>query len=301
MQKQAPLSYTYFKKKRRILWGGIFLAFLQLILFVIYKGKGDRFVETLTDIRLFFGRLILDRIWIDCLAIGILFLFTLKLKDYISRHYPDSLREMIKVNLKYLLVILLSLVLFIPIAILLRHFIRNGFSFDLDRLIRNFRNFGKMYVEYLLPFSLVGYLFFNGNFYLQRPNKVKNFQPKSEVNNHKPLNNNGLLEVINDNGNIMIKVSDIFWIAKQDKVYVVKTAQNTFRIRKTIKELDEMLKPKGFLRINRGVIVNQKYLHNYSYWEYDKFILRMQDSDYTEFIVSRDRMKQIKHQLTKTG
>ena len=69
---------------------------------------------------------------------------------------------------------------------------------------------------------------------------------------------------------------------------------------KTLSELEEILVPKGFLRINRSVIINRAYVHNYSFWEYDKFILRMKDEAITEFIVSRDRMKQIKGQLAHT-
>ena len=301
MNQKAPFSFTYFRKNRKIVLGGLLLTLVQIVLFVIYKDRGEVLVDTLTDVRLFFRKLILDRLVVDCLAIAILFFFTVQFKKYIASYYPRTLKEIIKANLKYLPILLFSLLFFIPLAILLRHFIRNGFTIEAERLTRNFRNFGRMYVEYLIPFSLVGYLLFNNNLFLQRPNEVgasKGDLEKEKFPQHKA---NDLLEVINDNGNIMVNVSDILWIEKKDRIYAVKTLDNTYYIRKTIKELEELLQPKGFLRINRGVIVNKNYLHNYSYWEYDKFILRMQDVDHTEFIVSRDRMKQIKNQLTKTS
>lgn len=69
---------------------------------------------------------------------------------------------------------------------------------------------------------------------------------------------------------------------------------NSYLIRKTIKELEPVLEPFGFIKVNRKALANKRFLHNYSYWEYDKFILRMQDEDHTEFIVSRERMKRIK-------
>lgn len=108
------------------------------------------------------------------------------------------------------------------------------------------------------------------------------------------------LEVINENGNIPIKVSDIYWIEKKARTYEVKTLEKKYFIRKTLNELEEVLVPKGFIRINRSVLVNRKYVYNYSFWEYDKFILRMKDEGDTEFIVSRDRMRQIKNQLTQS-
>lgn len=301
MKKQTPISYTSFGKLSRIFLAGFILATVQILLFVIYKKQGGVLVETLTDGRLFFRKLILDRILIDCLAIIILFFLTLRLKNYVTGQYPKTLKEIVKANMKYLPILLISLLLFIPVAILLRHFLRNGFTIEAERLAKNFRNFGKMYVEYLIPFSIVGYLFFNYNVFRQRPNKVNALEQKVESKGFKANQDMDLMEVINDNGNIMIKISDIFWIEKKDRVYSVKTAKSTFHVRKTIKELEERLEPKGFLRVNRGVIVNKNHLHNYSYWEYDKFILRMQDVDHTEFIVSRDRMKQIKGQLTKTS
>ena len=105
------------------------------------------------------------------------------------------------------------------------------------------------------------------------------------------------LEVINNNGNIRSPVSQMLWIEKRDRVYEVKTTEKLYLVRKTLSELEGLLLPKGFIRINRAVIVNRAYVHNYSFWEYDKFILRMKDDGLTEFIVSRERMRQIKSQL----
>lgn len=52
---------------------------------------------------------------------------------------------------------------------------------------------------------------------------------------------------------------------------------------------------------NDGLLGNRRYVYNYSFWEYDKFILRMKDEALTEFIVSRERMRQIKSQLVQTA
>ncbi|MBX2966344.1 MAG: LytTR family transcriptional regulator [Cyclobacteriaceae bacterium] len=49
---------------------------------------------------------------------------------------------------------------------------------------------------------------------------------------------------------------------------------------------------KAFFRVNRGVIINLNYLKNYSYWENNKYILRLNNGK--EFTSSRERIKNLK-------
>lgn len=56
------------------------------------------------------------------------------------------------------------------------------------------------------------------------------------------------------------------------------------------------LAPNAFVQINRSVIINLRELLNYSFWENDKYIVRMKDSD-KEFVMSRLRLKKIKDKL----
>lgn len=273
---------------------GLSMGLLQLSLTVVYKNRGGQLVDTLSDFGLFFKKLLVDWLLIEALAVVILFYLTLRFQQRIAKNYPHSLKEIIQINLRYLPVILLSLFIFIPLAILLRHIWRNDFTIEGQRLLRHFKHFGRMYWEAFLPFSIVGYTFFNINLYVQQSGKKKEGQANG---NRVTPENLDVLEVINDNGNIQIPVAQILWIEKKDRIYEVKTAEKLYYVRKTLNELEELLLSKGFIRINRSVIVNRSFVRNYSFWEYDKFILRMKDKELTEFIVSRERMRQIKSQL----
>lgn len=290
--KNMQLDYSFFKKKRTILLAGILVGILQLLFFIVYKKQGGLFIEAMTNAQVFFRRFLLDRLLVDMLSVFILFAMTVGLRRYIGERIPGTIAEIIKKNIRYLPVLLFSLLLFVPMAILLRHLIRSG-SFEVELLLKNFRHFGKVYYESLIPFSIVGYCFFN--LYLSK----ERINSKELDNERKSSNKSDLIEVINDNGKIQIKIQDVLWIVKKENDYHVKSKFDTYLVRKTIKDLEHLLVPKGFIRVNRGAIVNKNYLYNYSYWEYDKFILRMQDESHTEFIVSRDRMKQIKGLLTK--
>jgi len=295
MKKEPLISYSFFKKKKVLLIAALSMGLLQLLLTVVYKDRGNQLLETLSDFGLIFKKLVIDWLLIEGLSVVILFYLTVRFQKFIAKKHPKSLKDTLNANLRYLPIILLSLFLFIPLAILLRHIWRNDFTIDGQRLLRQFRHFGRMYLEALLPFAVVGYAFFNINLNLQ-PGKKKTDQK----GNSGVAKDGDFLEVINDNGNILIPVSQMLWIEKKDRIYEIKTAEKLYYVRKTLSELEDLLLPKGFIRINRSVIVNRYFVHNYSFWEYDKFILRMKDDDLTEFIVSRERMKQIKNQLSQT-
>ena len=198
-------------------------------------------------------------------------------------------------NLRYFLLVLVSILIFVPIAISLRHFWRNDLTIETEMLLRNFRHFKKMYLQTILPLTIIGHLYFNMVLFSKKAllSSKEDEEPSNFTNNY------NYLEVINDNGNLPIRISSILWIEREARSCWVQTSNKRYLVRKTLKELEELLNPKGFIRINRATIVNRDCVYNYSYWEYDKFILRMNDDEKTEFIVSRDRMKQIKDQLTQ--
>ncbi|WP_408629610.1 LytTR family DNA-binding domain-containing protein [Aquimarina algiphila] len=56
------------------------------------------------------------------------------------------------------------------------------------------------------------------------------------------------------------------------------------------KELD-----KNFIKVNRSTIINLVFFREYSFWENEKYILRMKDGE--EFSVTRERLKSIKARI----
>jgi two-component system, LytTR family, response regulator len=86
------------------------------------------------------------------------------------------------------------------------------------------------------------------------------------------------------------------WMDVENKNYLVHTAAGVFKTKFTITELEEKLNPNKFFRINRATIINLKYFKNYSFWEYDKYIVRLNDNK-TEFVMQRARLKDLKDVL----
>jgi hypothetical protein len=101
------------------------------------------------------------------------------------------------------------------------------------------------------------------------------------------------IEVVNGEGIKLLLVEDILYLRKEAKGYYAFTAQAKYRTHQSISAIEESL-PESFFRINRQVIINIKYMDNYSFWEHHKYILRLKDNKKTEFIISRPRLREMK-------
>lgn len=66
---------------------------------------------------------------------------------------------------------------------------------------------------------------------------------------------------------IIIKLSDIMYLEAQLNYVNVVTAENTYRYRESLGVLEEQLAAKGFIRIHKGFLVNQKFVHAIRYDE----------------------------------
>jgi len=156
----------------------------------------------------------------------------------------------------------------------------------------------RMYVNYLLPFLIFGYLVLNINLFLdyndwQRARFERLKQP-ADV----PTPNHFLktVEARDDEGETLLAVREVLWFEVEEKSYRAFTLGKTYNIRKTLSELEAELDPTQFFRVNRAVIINLAFLKNYSFWENDKYILRLTD-DKTEFVMQRLRLKELRGRL----
>ena len=104
------------------------------------------------------------------------------------------------------------------------------------------------------------------------------------------------LEVKDYEGNTLLPVDQVWWFEVEGKNYLAVTNGKTYSIGLKISELEEQLDPELFFRVNRAVLVQLRFVKNYSYWENDKYILRMND-DKTEFVMQRTRLKSLKERL----
>lgn len=96
-------------------------------------------------------------------------------------------------------------------------------------------------------------------------------------------------------GETLLNLSDIIWFEKIERAYYACLANEKYRIRPTITELETLL-PGTFVRINRAVIINLDFLLNYSPWENNKYVVRMKVPEGTEFVATRDRIRKIEEQ-----
>jgi tetratricopeptide (TPR) repeat protein len=102
------------------------------------------------------------------------------------------------------------------------------------------------------------------------------------------------LEVINGEGIKLLALSSVWWFQKEGKTYHAFTENGNYRVRQNISELETALPKNKFFRINRAVIINTDQMNNYSFWENHKYIIRMKDAKKSEFIISRNRLREMK-------
>ena len=97
------------------------------------------------------------------------------------------------------------------------------------------------------------------------------------------LENNELVDMSNYSDILPIKdagkvsrvpVKDIIWIDAAGDYMCVHTEENTHILRKTMKQLEEVLDPRQFLRSHRSTIVNKNYI--------DKFCSQLNGEYYIE-------------------
>jgi DNA-binding LytR/AlgR family response regulator len=86
----------------------------------------------------------------------------------------------------------------------------------------------------------------------------------------------------------------------EEKNYRAYTLGKTYDIRKTLAELEAELDPAQFFRVNRAVVINLRFFKNYSFWENDKYIIRLSD-DKTKFVIQRARLRELRARLGGPG
>lgn len=138
----------------------------------------------------------------------------------------------------------------------------------------------RLYLIYLTPLTMGGILLVILDVY---------FVPHNNTDTSEKMTT---LPVTDANGKTRLPLQEICYLEMKDRKVWAVTAQSAYRVPYSLAELEEMLANAHFVRVNRGAIVNLAYFKNYSFWENDKYIVRL--ADHKEFIVSRDRLKKIK-------
>lgn len=105
------------------------------------------------------------------------------------------------------------------------------------------------------------------------------------------------VETLDDQGVKLVKLETIKWFEKSGRMYYAISDDVRLRVKATLDELEAKLPPDRFFRINRNAIINMNYMTNYSFWENHKYIIRMNSALKTEFVITRNRLKEMKEKF----
>jgi len=102
---------------------------------------------------------------------------------------------------------------------------------------------------------------------------------------------------IKDAGEVSrVPVKDILWIDAAGDYMCVHTEEHTHILRKTMKQLEEMLDPKQFVRSHRSTIVNKQYIDKFCSQLNGEYYLVM--SNGKELKVSRSYKEKVKQAVS---
>lgn len=120
-----------------------------------------------------------------------------------------------------------------------------------------------------------------------------------ELENNEPVSLSSYSDVlaIKDAGEVSrVPVKDILWIDAAGDYMCVHTHDNTHILRKTMKQLEETLDPRRFLRSHRSTIVNKSYIDKFCSQLNGEYYLVM--SNGKELKVSRSYKEKVKKAVT---
>lgn len=239
---------------------------------------------------------IIDQILIECITVGIIFFL---LRKYARLLSLDQIKlrpkELLLYELKFLPVLLLAFFVFAPFTLTIRFLYHSLPDPDWSEYFEEYFYSVKLYIVYLFPSILFGYGILNVNLIMQYNEQLG--KTKSSLIQEKNKHKKERLWASDDFGEVFLDVDKIRWVVREDRKSFATTDSEKYRLKENISQLEEKLDENCFLRINRSTIVNLDWVMNYSFWENDKYILRMRDDNHTEFVMSRDRLNKIKGRL----
>ncbi len=238
----------------------------------------------------------IDQILIECITVGIIFFLVRK---YGQLRFLDRVKlqpkEILLYELKFLPVLLLAFFVFAPFTLTVRFLYHTLPDPDWSTYFEEYFYSTKLYIFYLLPSLLFGYGILNVNLivlYNQQLNETKSNLIKETSKKKRER-----LWASDEFGEVFLELERIRWIERTDRKTFAITESERYRLKYNISQLAEKLDAEQFLQINRSTIVNLKWVLNYSFWENDKYILRMRDENQKEFVMSRERLNNIKKAL----
>ncbi|MCR9249148.1 MAG: LytTR family transcriptional regulator [bacterium] len=238
---------------------------------------------------------LVDQLAIETISVIIIFqLIRIYAIKFALNQLHLSIGELVKYELKFLPIVLLAYFVFAPVSMSIRYLLHYGSDLNSEVYLNEYFYSFTTYLNYLTPVFLISYSIININ--LLRLYNQQLGQTSQDLTQAKKPKLKDRLWATDDFGEVFLEVDKILWIEREDRKTFASTTSDKYRLKENLTELEEKLDPDSFVRVNRGSIVNLQEVLNYSFWENDKYILRLKESD-KEFIVSRDRMSKIKNRF----
>ena len=238
----------------------------------------------------------IDQMLIECITVAIIFFI---IRKYAQLQSLDQIKlrpkELLLYELKFLPVLLLAFFVFAPFTLTVRFLYHTLPHPDWTEYFEEYFYSTQLYIVYLFPSLLFGYGILNVNLIVQYNQQLN--ETKSNLIKEKNRTKKERLWATDEFGEVFLDIERIRWIIRDERKTFAITESEKYRLKENISQLEEKLHPEQFLRINRSTIVSLEWVLNYSFWENDKYILRMKDEDQTEFVMSRERLNKIKTRL----
>lgn len=233
--------------------------------------------------------LFIDQILLECFSVSITFWFARILAEKTGwERIPDSRWGLVRYELLFLAVVLLAFFLFNPVTQTLRFLYHYLPDLDWSVYRADYGYSTELYLTYLPVVFLQVYGVVNINI-------LRQIYGKSQESPTRKSPQRTLLEVRSELGRKMISLESIQYCERRERTYVIITSEGTFTTKNTLTKLEHILPPEDFVRINRSAIVRLEEIDFYSFWENDKYILKLRSG--AEFVMSRQRLNRIKDQL----
>lgn len=76
---------------------------------------------------------------------------------------------------------------------------------------------------------------------------------------------------------LKLALAEIYWIQAAGNYVLIFTADRSYRIRRTIKQLEVQLAPAGFQRVHRSFLVNAQQVESMSHWRSGEYLIQMKN------------------------
>jgi hypothetical protein len=296
---QLALNYQLLKKPKVVLLTTALTVLAYNTLFYFHPANQGWLSGNEFSWPNLFRYMVLEQFLIEIITITIIFLLIGFYAHWRKLHSiqlsPIAITQYL---LKFLPLLLVAFVFFNPFTqsarFLLNEHEHMRMSIYLHEYVLNWR----LYPVYLIPVLLGGYGGLVANLIILHNQQLATASEDIEkLHARESKRYPARLLAKDDWGEVPVNVGSVMWFAKEDRKYFAHTLKGKLRTTETLSELESSLDPSKFVRINRATLVNIDFIQNYSFWENEKYIVRIRDKDQTEFVMSRERLNKIKPQL----